>query len=69
VPHRCVAPGGASCAADAIRYLDEPRTVADLQRLVTLLGIDHPHLMKRMGEHVYAELALDDQVIARPRGS
>ena len=47
--------------ADAIRYLDEPPTVADLRRLMTLLGIDDPRLMMRTGEPVYAELALDEQ--------
>ena len=35
--------------------------VADLQRLMTLLGIDDPRLMMRTGEPVYAELALDDR--------
>ena len=47
--------------ADILRYLDEPPTVADLQRLMTLLGIDDPRAMMRTGEPVYAELALDDQ--------
>ena len=43
--------------ADAIRYLDEPPTVADLEELMRLLGIDDPRLMMRTGEPVYAELA------------
>jgi arsenate reductase len=47
--------------ADTIRYLDEPPSVADLQRLMTLLDIDDPRLMMRTGESVYAELALDDR--------
>lgn len=47
--------------ADTIHYLDEPPTVADLRRLMTLLGIDDPRLMTRRGEPAYAELALDDQ--------
>ena len=47
--------------AEAVRYLDDPPAVADLQRLMTLLGIDDPRLMMRTGEPVYAELALDDQ--------
>ena len=46
--------------ADTVRYLDEPPTVTDLQRLMTLLGFDDPRLMMRTGEPVYAELALDD---------
>ena len=47
--------------ADAVRYLDEPPTVAELTRLMGLLGIDDPRLMMRTGEPVYAELALDDE--------
>ena len=47
--------------ADEVRYLDEPPTVADLRRLMTLLGIDDPRLMMRTGEPVYRELALEDQ--------
>ena len=47
--------------ADAIRYLDEPPTVADLRRLMTQLGLDDPRLMMRTGEPLYTELALDDQ--------
>ena len=47
-------------AADAIHYLDEPPTVADLNELMTLLGIDDPRLMMRRDEPAYAELALDD---------
>jgi arsenate reductase len=48
--------------ATAIRYLDDPPTVADLERLMRLLDIDDPRLMMRTGETVYAELALADQV-------
>jgi arsenate reductase len=47
--------------ADEVRYLDEPPTVADLRRLMRLLGIDDPRMMMRTGEPVYAELALDVQ--------
>jgi arsenate reductase (glutaredoxin) len=47
--------------ADTIRYLDEPPTLADLTRLMQLLGIDDPRAMMRTGESVYAQLALDDQ--------
>jgi arsenate reductase len=46
--------------ADVVRYLDEPPTVADLERLMQLLGIDDPRLMMRTGEPVYTELALHD---------
>jgi arsenate reductase (glutaredoxin) len=46
--------------ADAILYLDEPPTVADLMGLMELLDIDDPRLMMRTGEPVYAELALQD---------
>ena len=44
--------------ADEVRYLDEPPTIADLEELMVLLGIDDPRLMMRTGESVYAELAL-----------
>ncbi len=50
--------------ADEVRYLDEPPTVADLERLMALLGIEDPRLMMRTGEAVYEELRLGD----RPRG-
>jgi arsenate reductase len=45
--------------ADVVRYLDDPPTRSDLERLMTLMGIDDPRLMMRTGEPVYAELALD----------
>jgi arsenate reductase (glutaredoxin) len=47
--------------ADSVRYLDDPPTVADLERLMGQLGITDPRLMMRRGESVYAELGLDDQ--------
>jgi len=47
--------------ADTIRYLDEPPTVADLEGLMQLLGIEDPRLMMRTGEAEYGELALADQ--------
>lgn len=47
--------------AEPVRYLDDPPTVADLERLMRQLGIDDPRLMMRTGEPVYAELGLDDQ--------
>ncbi len=45
---------------DVVRYLDEPPTRADLERLMALLGIDDPRLMMRTGEGVYEELELAD---------
>jgi len=50
--------------AEIVRYLDEPPSRAELERLMVLLGIDDPHLMMRTGEPLYAELALD----GRPPG-
>jgi arsenate reductase (glutaredoxin) len=47
--------------ADEVRYLDEPPTVADLRRLMRLLGVDDPRMMMRTSESVYTELALDGQ--------
>jgi arsenate reductase (glutaredoxin) len=47
--------------AETIAYLDEPPTMADLKRLMGLLGLDDPRLMMRTGEGVYAELALAEQ--------
>jgi arsenate reductase len=44
--------------AEIVRYLDEPPTVADLRRLMQLLGIDDPRAMMRAGEDVYKELKL-----------
>jgi arsenate reductase len=46
--------------AEHVRYLEEPPTVADLQRLMALLAIDDPRRMMRTGEPVYAELALEN---------
>ncbi len=48
-------------AAETIRYLDEPPTLADLMVLMQRLGIDDPRMMMRTGEPVYAELALADR--------
>jgi arsenate reductase (glutaredoxin) len=47
--------------ADTIRYLDVPPTVAELEALMALLGIEDPRLMMRTGEPVYTELALADR--------
>jgi arsenate reductase len=46
--------------AEQVRYLDAPPTVADLERLMGLLGIEDPRHMMRTGEPEYAELRLDD---------
>ena len=46
--------------ADYIQYLDTPPTLADLRRLMGLLGIEDPRAMMRRGEAVYDELRLDD---------
>jgi len=45
--------------AEVIRYLDDPLSVSDLKRLMSLLGIEDPRHMLRTGEAVYAELGLD----------
>ena len=47
--------------AESVRYLDEPPTVADLERLMDLLGIEDPREMMRTGEPIYAELGLGDR--------
>lgn len=44
--------------AREVRYLDQPPTVEELTRLMTLLGITDPREMMRTGEQVYAELGL-----------
>jgi arsenate reductase len=46
--------------AEHVRYLEEPPTVADLQRLMTMLAIEDPRQMMRTGEAVYAELGLEN---------
>jgi arsenate reductase len=46
--------------AEIVRYLDEPPSVDDLRRLMTLLGIDDPREMMRTGEDVYKELHLGE---------
>ena len=52
---------GRGVHAEAIHYLDEPPTVADLEALLASLGLDDPRLMMRRGEAVYAQLGLDEQ--------
>jgi arsenate reductase len=46
--------------AEHVRYLEEPPTIADLQRLMTMLAIDDPRQMMRTGEAVYTELSLEN---------
>jgi arsenate reductase len=46
--------------AEHVRYLEQPPTIADLQRLMAMLGIDDPRQMMRTGEAVYAELGLEN---------
>jgi arsenate reductase (glutaredoxin) len=46
--------------AEQVRYLDAPPTVAELRRLMGLLGIDDPRRMMRTGEPEYAELRLEE---------
>jgi arsenate reductase len=45
--------------AEHVRYLEEPPTIADLQRLMTMLAIDDPRQMMRTGEAAYTELGLE----------
>lgn len=49
-----------SVDAQHIRYLEEPPTLADLNRLMEMLAIDDPRQMMRTGEPVYTELGLAD---------
>jgi arsenate reductase len=46
--------------AEHVRYLDVPPTMAELEQLMGLLGIDDPRQMMRTGESEYSELGLDD---------
>ncbi|HWF16204.1 MAG TPA: arsenate reductase (glutaredoxin) [Acidimicrobiales bacterium] len=49
-----------SIGARRVRYLEEPPTRADLERLMRMLAIDDPRQMMRTGEAVYTELGLAD---------
>jgi arsenate reductase len=51
--------------AEHVRYLEEPPTIADLQRLMTMLAVDDPRQMMRTGETVYAELGLENATPAQ----
>ncbi len=46
--------------AEHVRYLEEPPTIVDLRRLMTMLAIDDPRQMMRTGEAVYGELGLEN---------
>jgi arsenate reductase (glutaredoxin) len=50
--------------AESVHYLDESPSLADLERLMDLLGIEDPREMMRTGEPVYADLGLG----GHPRG-
>ncbi len=45
---------------DERRYLDDPPSVAELERLLELLGTDDPRAITRTGEKLYRELGLAD---------
>src|SRR5437867_4363601 len=45
--------------AEIVRYLDEPPSLDDLRRLMSLLGVTDPREMMRRGEDVYEQLRLD----------
>ena len=47
--------------AQTVRYLDDPPSIAELQRLMGMLGIDDPREMMRTAEPVYDELGLADK--------
>ena len=44
----------------AVRYLDEPPSREELERVLALLGTDDPRVLLRSGEPEYAELRLAD---------
>jgi arsenate reductase (glutaredoxin) len=46
--------------ASLVRYLDRPPTIAELENLLQLLGIDDPRSMMRTGEAVYGQLGLGE---------
>lgn len=51
--------------AEVVRYLDTPPTKDELERLMTLLGIDDPRQMMRPGESAYKERNLDDPNVTK----
>ena len=46
--------------AEYVEYLKTAPSLADLQRYMTLLGIEDPRQMMRTGESVYSDLGLAD---------
>ncbi|HZU73684.1 MAG TPA: arsenate reductase (glutaredoxin) [Acidimicrobiales bacterium] len=46
--------------AEYIEYLKQPPTRADIERVMSLLGITDPRAMMRTGESIYSELGLGD---------
>jgi arsenate reductase len=46
--------------AEYVRYLDNPPTREDLERLMGMLGIDDPRAMMRTGEIAYKEGGLGE---------
>jgi arsenate reductase (glutaredoxin) len=46
--------------AEQRRYLDDPPTVAEVERLLDLLRTDDPREITRTGERCYRELGLED---------
>lgn len=46
--------------ATYLDYQQEPPTVDELRRVLTLLGTDDPREVSRTGEALWAELGLDD---------
>lgn len=44
---------------EVVRYLDDPPTRPELERVLSLLGTDDPRDMMRTKEPVYGELGLD----------
>jgi arsenate reductase len=51
--------------AEYVRYLDNPPTREDLERLMGMLGIDDPRAMMRTGEDVYKEGGLGEAGVTR----
>lgn len=51
-------------ALDVVEYLKAPPTIAELDRILTLLAIE-PRALMRKKEAVYKDLALDDESLDR----
>jgi len=47
-----------------VEYLKSPPSIAELERILTLLDMD-PRALMRRNESVYSELALDDESLDR----